>query len=182
MENIVEFSHTLLNCHIKNNDIVIDFTVGNGYDTLFLSKLCSNGIVFGFDIQENAIKNTNTLLKKHKVNNVKLILDSHSNIEKYVKNKINGGIFNLGYLPNGNKNIITTVNTTKIALQKAVSLLKLNGIIVVVCYTGHKGGLKEATEIKKHLTTLDNKTFSVLCYEFINKNNCPFILAVTKTH
>ena len=43
----------------KEGDYVVDATIGNGYDTLFLAKLVKeSGHVFGFDIQEQALINT----------------------------------------------------------------------------------------------------------------------------
>ena len=40
--------------YIKDNDIVVDATIGNGNDTLYLSKTVESGKVFGFDIQDKA--------------------------------------------------------------------------------------------------------------------------------
>ena len=49
--------------NITKNDFVVDMTVGNGNDTLFLSNISKK--VFGFDIQGVAIENTKTLLKEN---------------------------------------------------------------------------------------------------------------------
>ena len=90
MESMIEFVHRRIE---KNNyNIAVDFTMGNGYDTLFLSGLANK--VYSFDIQEQALVNTKERLKD--VNNVELILDSHEHVDKYV-DRIDVGIFNLGY-------------------------------------------------------------------------------------
>jgi len=180
MDSILDFSHKLLKSCIKENSMAVDFTVGNGKDTLFLCELCSKGKVLGFDIQKEAIKSTKNLLMEHNINNIELVLDSHSNIDLYLDEKFDGGIFNLGYLPNGDKNIVTQLRSTSTAIEKSLTLLNTNGIIVVVCYMGHDGGLNEADGINNYLSSLNSKYFSVLKYEFLNRNNCPFILAIKK--
>ena len=48
---------------INKGDKVIDATVGNGFDTCFLAEQGGKkGHVFGFDLQEQAIKNTRKYL------------------------------------------------------------------------------------------------------------------------
>jgi len=59
-KSILDYFKKLCLLYITKNDYVIDMTIGNGYDTLFL---CNNAkFVFGFDIQKEAINNTNKLL------------------------------------------------------------------------------------------------------------------------
>ncbi len=48
--------------NVLESDTVVDATVGNGNDTLLLARLAS--FVYGFDIQKEAINNTDSLLKK----------------------------------------------------------------------------------------------------------------------
>ncbi|MGL5973204.1 MAG: tRNA (mnm(5)s(2)U34)-methyltransferase [Oscillospiraceae bacterium] len=180
MEHIVSFSHTLLNQHLSTTDISIDFTLGNGNDAAFLSQLCIDGFVYGFDTQKIAIENSRNLMLQKNINNVKLILDSHSNLDKYIDKEIGGGIFNLGYLPNGDKSITTNFETTKIAILKSLDILKKSGIIVIVCYTGHYGGLDEALSLENFCINLNSKHFNVISYKLINKKLCPFILAIYK--
>lgn len=51
--------------HVKEGDLCIDATMGNGNDTLLLSRLCGEkGHVLAFDIQEIALANTRERLKK----------------------------------------------------------------------------------------------------------------------
>ena len=45
--------------HLGEGDICVDFTMGNGGDTLFLSKTVGEtGKVYAFDIQEEALTST----------------------------------------------------------------------------------------------------------------------------
>lgn len=49
-------------------------------------------------------------------------------------------VFNLGYLPGGDKAILTTPGTTLAALQAAGRVLGSGGLISVMVYVGHPGG------------------------------------------
>ena len=45
--------------HLKPGDTAVDFTMGNGNDTLFLSRTVGEGgRVYAFDIQEEALAST----------------------------------------------------------------------------------------------------------------------------
>ncbi|MDN6436144.1 methyltransferase domain-containing protein, partial [Lentilactobacillus parabuchneri] len=61
----LDFSHELLSQVVSYGDTVVDCTVGNGHDTLFLANLVgTDGTVYGFDIQPQAIENTKALRRK----------------------------------------------------------------------------------------------------------------------
>ena len=177
MENIIDFSHYLLKKHLTKSDVVIDMTVGNGHDTLFLVQISK--FVYGFDIQKDACVKADGLLKGYQ--NFKIINDSHIFFDKYIKDEIAGVIFNLGYLPGGDKNIHTDATTVLKTLKKILHILKINGICIIVFYPGHKSGFEEASIIQKYLQSLNQKEFAVLKYEFINQiNNPPFLIAIKK--
>lgn len=179
MESILEFAHTLLRNILDRFDNCVDMTVGNGNDTLFLASICNH--VYGFDIQKQALDITNEKLKCNHFNNVSLYEDSHENINQYDLKNVKGIIFNLGYLPKGNKNITTKVSSTLIALNKSLSLLKKGGICILVIYPGHQEGLKESVEILRFTASLSQKEYQVLRYEFFNqKNNPPYLIAIQK--
>ena len=76
------FSKSLIDSHVCESSIVIDATCGNGNDTLYLAEKVTNGFVYGFDIQKEAIDNTQ--LKVSDFNNVSLIQDSHENVKQHV--------------------------------------------------------------------------------------------------
>jgi precorrin-6B methylase 2 len=184
MKSILNFSHHLLEEIITPGETVIDATCGNGNDTLFLSKLVGEtGEVIAFDVQEQAIDNTDQLLMENNCSNVSLILDSHENIGDYLFDdiEIGGAIFNLGYLPKSDKSIITKGKSTIKAIDTLLEYLKKNGRIILVVYYGHEGGEEEKNSILKHVISLDQKKYSALQYGFINqKNNPPFIIAIQK--
>ena len=110
-----------------------------------------------------------------------MIKDSHSNICTYVHDKIDAVMYNLGYLPNGDKNKTTMTDTTISSIKDVLKLLNADGIITIVCYPGHSEGLKESIELEKFLRTLNQKEYDVIKYDFINQiNNPPYLLAVRK--
>ena len=56
LTKITEINKLFIEDVISNGDIVIDATMGNGYDTKYLAeKVGENGFVYSFDIQEEAI-------------------------------------------------------------------------------------------------------------------------------
>lgn len=162
--------------NVTEEDTVVDATVGNGNDTLLLARLAS--FVFGFDIQKEAIKETDSLLKMSGIDNYKLILDSHENILNHVK-EFKGVVFNLGYLPKGNKKITTTASTTVAALKNLTAQMKKGNFILLTCYRGHEAGLIEANAVLEFIKSLD-ESFSVLKYEHINKPEAPFVVVIEK--
>lgn len=180
LRNITQLAHFLVQQKIKPGDFTIDATAGNGHDTLFLAKLVSDhGKVFSFDIQSQAIEYTKEkLFKKNLINRVELILDSHAFIQQYVKVKIKGAMFNLGYLPEGNHTITTKGNSTILALKQTLELLLPGGIISICVYCGHPEGMKEFELLDSFLKNINNKDFNVVKLDYLNKKKDPprFIL------
>ncbi|MEA4828255.1 MAG: class I SAM-dependent methyltransferase [Clostridium sp.] len=168
---------------LENGDVAVDATMGNGNDTIFLANLVGdNGKVYSFDIQEMAIKNTkDKLMKSNIINGVYLIHDGHENIDKYVSEKVKLVMFNLGYLPSASHEIATKAETTIVAIQKSLCLLKKNGVVLLVIYHGHESGKEEKTVIEKFVTTLNQKEYNVVRMEFMNQiNNPPLLIVIEK--
>lgn len=186
VKGIIPFAHQLLKDSILPGDTVIDATCGNGNDTLFLSKLVGEtGHVYAFDIQKQAIQTTKNILQEHKQHHISLIHDSHANMEQYLpsilKNQLAGAIFNLGYLPRSDKQIITQSESTISAIETLLQFIKRKAIIVIVVYYGHEGGVAEKGAVLQYTSQLDQQQFTVLKYQFINQiNNPPFVIAIQK--
>lgn len=180
MIHVNDFAKLCLEQNFVENGIYVDFTMGNGHDTLWLAKKADKGIVVAFDIQKQAIDSTKTLLEKNNIKNVTLILDSHSEFDRYVNQEINGGIFNLGYLPNSNKEIVTNKDSTKEAINKAVDKLKVKGCLVIVIYVGHGGGQDEARVVEDVAMQLDAKRYQVCRYQPINKTSPPYVICIER--
>lgn len=181
LERVLPFSKSLLEKIVTKGETVIDGTAGNGYDTLFLAQLVGeNGKVFSFDVQQEAINSTQSKLNEANIQNVSLILDGHQNVLNYVKEEVSAAIFNLGYLPGSDQSITTSGETTWKAVTDILSLLKKNGLIVLVIYHGHEEGKVERHYLEDCLATLDSGTTQVLQYQFINRSTAPFIVAIEK--
>lgn len=185
IENALRYSHTLLKNTIINGDTVIDATVGNGGDTVLLATLVGKtGKVFGFDIQSQAIKTTKQkLLLTGLLPQVSLYNEGHENVGLILpKNSdIAAAIFNLGYLPKGDKQIITKGETTIQALEFILPHLRKGGLVLVTVYSGHPGGELEKSSVLEFTKNLSQELFTVLYYGFINqKNSPPFLIAIEK--
>lgn len=124
----------LSQANITPDGVLADFTMGNGYDTAYLASLVPEGKVYAFDIQPEALENTAARLKAAGLDNVKLILDSHSNATEYIKEPIQAGMFNLGYRPGGDKTVHTMHESTLKAVGDAIKMLRPGGILVVSVY------------------------------------------------
>lgn len=168
---------------LREGDRAIDATMGNGNDTVFLSKIVgTKGKVYSFDVQGIALKNTNEKLIENNIGKeVELILDGHENMDKYIKEKVKLVMFNLGYLPKLSHEITTKSETTIVALEKSLNLLDKNGVVLLVIYHGHENGKKEKVDIEAFTSKLNQKEYNVMKVEFINQiNNPPVLIAIEK--
>jgi 16S rRNA C1402 N4-methylase RsmH len=187
LDRIIPFSKKILQTIVAEGDIVVDATMGNGYDTVFLANLVGKtGHVFAFDIQQQALKNTKQRLENEQLTSqVTLLQSSHANIFEHIPKayhgKIAGAIFNLGYLPGGDKSIVTTPDSTITAIKNLLQMLKSEGIIVLVIYHGHEEGKIERDKLLDYVQNLKQEQAHVLQYGFVNqKNDPPFIIAIEK--
>ena len=184
LKNALRLSHDMLERVVKKGDTVVDATCGKGNDTVFLAKLVKDtGKVYAFDIQQKAIDITRHALEDNNLSEwVKLVCDGHQNMDLYVKEDVSAVIFNLGYLPTGDHSIATTPQTTILALKKALNILKINGLIVMVVYSGGDTGFCEKDSVLEFVATLDAKKYNVMKVEFTNQiNNPPILVCVEKT-
>lgn len=184
LKTALHFSHQLLSECVQPDDVVIDATMGNGHDTVFLSQLVKEtGHVYAFDIQEKALESTKKILEKQSIHNASLIKDGHQNVLTYLPDNtmIKAAIFNLGYLPRGDKQITTTSDTTISAISSLLTILVEGGRLVLVLYSGHKEGMNEKEDVLSFAETLPQDYYSVLTYQFINQqNNPPSVLCIEK--
>jgi predicted methyltransferase len=187
IDRVLTFAKVLLEKVVKPGDVVVDATIGNGYDTVFLANLVGdNGKVYGFDVQEQAIKATKDRLSQSGLlERVTLFHKGHEKLSESIPTRhhglVTGAIFNLGYLPGSDKTIVTRPETTIAAIEQLLAIMASEGIIVLVIYHGHDGGAKERDTLLQYCQQLDQKSAHVLQYQFINqKNNPPFIVAIEK--
>lgn len=187
----LEMAHWMLKDIIKTNDVVVDATMGNGYDTQFLAELGAN--VYAFDVQEEALNATekrlddagikNQIFEKNLSNlltepSVNLILSGHENLSEYVKEPIKAAIFNLGYLPKTDKSVVTKADTTLTALDALTNQLVVGGRIAIMIYYGHEGGMEEKDAVIKWTSSLPQNDWEVTSYAPLNQIHTPPILVL----
>ena len=178
MKRPLEMAHDFLAQVITPEDIVVDATMGNGHDTLFLAKLAKQ--VYAFDIQEQALEKTSQRIQEAGLTNVDLILQGHETVDQFVT-EVKAAIFNLGYLPSADKSIITQPQTTLEALEKLCQMLIKGGRIAIMIYYGHEGGDIERDAVLDFVSQLPQQEYTATIYRTLNQiNNPPFLVMIEK--
>lgn len=184
----LDLSYTYWKTILKPGDLVIDATCGNGKDTLKLAQLViQNGLgkVYAFDIQKEAILSAQTFLSKSLSQNdydqVHFFHESHENFANaFLPESIKLIVYNLGYLPGGNKQLTTNTKSTLTSIEIASSLICHEGAISITCYPGHPEGKREEEEILKYVATLNPMEWSCCHHKWINRESAPSLLLIQR--
>jgi hypothetical protein len=138
--------------------------------------------VIGFDVQEIAVERSRARWASSGGDcEAEFHAVGHERMGESVSGDVAAVMFNLGYLPGGDKSVITQVETTLLALAMAVELLRPGGVVTVVCYPGHDGGAEEAAAVLEWAKGLEQDDFAVVRYGFLNQRNAPpYLVAVEK--
>lgn len=154
---------------IREGDVVIDATMGNGHDTLFLCGLVGeSGHVYAFDVQQGALDSTAARLEEAGVaHRATLILDGHETMETHVPGEVRAVMFNLGWLPGAAHGVTTKAETTLKAVDAATRLLLPGGVLTICVYPGHEEGMRELKALLDWASALDVRRFNVLHHHFI---------------
>lgn len=174
--NTLGVAHKIIEEKVCRGNFCIDATAGRGHDTAFLCSLVGDeGRVLAMDIQQDAVDSTRALLQEKGYDKIaQVVLDSHSNIDRYAQPETVDCItFNFGYLPGGNHNIFTTPATSIPAIEKGLELLKPGGLMSLCVYYGGDSGFEEKDALMQFFKTIDSKRFTVLITEFANRPNNP---------
>ncbi|MDD2648308.1 MAG: class I SAM-dependent methyltransferase [Eubacteriales bacterium] len=155
---------------VESGDICVDATMGNGHDTLTLCSLVGeNGKVYAFDVQPQAVENTRARLSEAgMLSRAELLLTGHQNMLSYVHEPVKLVLFNLGWLPGGDKSVTTLRETTLPAIKAALSLLMPLGVLSVCIYPGHSEGAAEREMLKGFFSALRPQEYNVLWHTFVN--------------
>ncbi len=178
--NIKDMSKSYVARNANPEGIYVDFTIGHGRDTEFLCSIAPNGKVYGFDVLPEAIAATRALLESKGYTNFELIHDGHENVRKYISEPIDGGMFNLGYFPGGDRTKHTMRYTTIKAVFNAMELLKKGGTITVNVYPGHPEGEAEGNIIYELLSEYNQKEFGIMAHRIINSPSSPYIFEILR--
>ena len=170
--------------HLGEGDTAVDFTMGNGNDTLFLSRTVGeSGRVYAFDIQEDALKSTKEHLEREGApENYTLICASHDRVDEFVAEPIKAGMFNLGYLPRSGRKAVTTMRKTTLpAVEKALRLLAPDGALIVAIYPGHEEGALEGEELREYFKTLSKYRICPSEFRILNSPDSPYFFLLEKS-
>lgn len=168
---------------LRPGDYAVDATAGNGYDTQFLArKVGQGGHVFAIDLQNESTKESSHLISRDGLEKqVTFFQACHSQLLQLIPAGMNGKIrtvtFNLGYLPSGNKDIITTPKSTIPALLQAYESLAPKGIISLIAYRGHKGGQLEYDQLE---ALIKEKKWVFQRVPGNESDNCPVLFLIKK--
>lgn len=181
---ITQWCAHFISNHVQPGDLCIDATMGNGNDTLLLSKLVGEtGKVIAFDIQEMALTNTAKRLQDASApNNYTLLMESHSNMSLHAEeNSVSCIVFNFGYLPGGDHAKATLASSSIAAMEQGLKLLKKDGIMSLCIYSGGDSGFDERDAILFWLKELDSRKYLVIKSDYYNRpNNPPIPVLVVK--
>lgn len=169
--------------HLGKGEVAVDFTMGNGGDTLFLSQTVGEeGRVYAFDIQEEALTSTEATLRAAGTpQNYTLICASHHRVKEFVKEPIKAGMFNLGYLPRSGKKHLTTLReTTMPAVEAAIDLLLPDGVLLIAVYPGHEEGALEGDMLREYFKTLSRFHICASEFRILNSPTSPYFFLVEK--
>ena len=162
--NFTQKSHEEVSKFLKTADVVVDATSGGGFDSLFGASLLSeSGKIFCFDVQQTAIERTKKRLEQGGyLAKAHFFQIGHEQMSEVLPTdifgKVNCFFFNLGWLPNSDKQVITKPQTTIKALRSAIELAdKSKCILSVLCYKAHDGGMQEFLEVEKFLMSVGEK-------------------------
>lgn len=170
--------------HLGEGEVAVDFTMGNGNDTLFLSRTVGErGRVYAFDIQEEALASTRAKLTEEGApENYTLICASHHRVREFVREPIKAGMFNLGYLPRSGKKTVTTMReTTMPAVEAAIDMLLPDGVLIIAIYPGHEEGALEGDMLREYFKTTSRFKICPSEFHILNSPTSPYFFLVEKS-
>lgn len=159
----------------------IDATCGNGKDTLFLVQNAEG--VIALDLQEQALQRTQqrAIGAEKGAENLHLFHQSHATFPPLAHTKpIRLIVYNLGYLPGGDKTVTTLTETTLQSIQKGLDLLIAGGVMSITCYPGHAEGAKEESALEEWLPLLPSHTWNVCFHRWKNRPQSPSLFLIQK--
>ena len=158
--------------------VAIDATMGNGGDTQRLCELVGEtGRVYAFDVQPQAVVRTRArLAEAGLLERAELILAGHERVREFVAGPVDAAVFNLGWLPGGDKHVTTRVETTLAALNACLELLRPHGLLTLCAYPGHAEGASELESVRAWARALDGKRFAAMERAYLNQPSAPPVL------
>ncbi len=159
---------------VSSGDTVIDATMGNGHDTFFLAQLLNGkGRLIGYDIQAEAIEQTKARLQTLSESERAIVSLQHKSHIFFSEKEVKLIVYNLGYLPGGDKSATTKTENTLKSLKHALEAIGSMGAISITCYPGHPEGAKEEAGIFDFVKKLSSREWNVCYHQWINRPQSP---------
>ncbi|MDQ8205561.1 FAD-dependent oxidoreductase [Pelagicoccus sp. SDUM812003] len=182
-----EVVREVISHHVNPGETAIDATAGNGHDTVWLCEsVGASGHVFAFDLQAPALEITRGRLRKSSLaKRATLMQRGHETMLDSIPPEHRGGIsaivFNLGFLPGGDLQVVTQPKTTLQALDASMVLLKPGGMLSITLYPSHPGGQEEVDEVLIWIQRLASDQAEV-CFERhpTGNRNSPYPVFIKK--
>lgn len=168
--NSLGLTHQFMAAHIRPGAFCIDATAGKGRDTLFLCRLVGeSGRVLAMDIQTDAVAQTRALLAAQGCR-AQVVQDCHSRMGAYAApESVDGIMFNFGWLPGGDHTAFSHPDTSIAAIKTGLELLKPGGVMTLCIYHGRENGTAERDALLAYLPTVDNRRYTVIRGDFVNR-------------
>lgn len=157
-QSVTQLAHQHVRAVLRTGDCAVDATCGNGHDTVFLARCVGvSGHVLACDIQQKAIENTTQRLieqgfhkqtQLHQASHAQIASLSRQHLSASALARLRTVMYNLGYLPGGDKSLITQEETTLESIRQAWPLLATDGLLSIIVYPAHPGGLAEAEAVR----------------------------------
>ena len=113
--------------------------------------------------------------------NVVIINDSHHKFDNYISEKVDCIVYNLGFLPGGDKQITTLADTSLKSIDAGLELLVSGGIMSIAVYRGHTEGKNEENCIIDYVKNLPKNKYGVMAHTFINRaDTSPMLIIIEK--
>ena len=163
--------------------VVVDATAGNGHDSLVLAQAMARvggGTLVLCDVQQRAIDATRARLAAAEADcggwpaamRLEWKVGDHAAL---LEGMPPGGcclvVFNLGYLPGGDKSLVTTAASTVRALTAAERAVRPGGCVSATIYPGHEEGRREEAAVLEHAAALPQGAWSVHYTQWLNQRS-----------
>jgi SAM-dependent methyltransferase len=181
----LDLAHTYWAKIVCEGDIVVDATCGNGHDSCLLAQLRPK-VIYAIDIQQEALQSAGKLIETHlseaEKNKIKWLLASHEVFPVEIQEaSVKLIVYNLGYLPGGDKSLVTRSDTTLRSLKQAQKLIIPGGCISMTCYPGHTEGAIEEQMLLEYTSQLDPKEWSCCLHRWLNRRQSPSLLFIQRS-
>ena len=184
----LDMAHSYWQRIVLPGDTVIDATCGNGHDTLALARMALTpemGALYGLDIQPKAVEGCRRILQENlpadTLTRVTLHTGCHSCFPASISpHSVRLIVYNLGYLPGGDKSLTTAAESTIASLEAAKGLLMPGGALSITCYPGHAEGLREEGVVFEWSAKLEPQEWSCCHHRWLNRKKAPSLLFVQK--